>query len=90
MVARYVGPKMRGFVMGLWFLATGISQYLGGIVATYASVPDNVTDPVQSLPLYTKLCMELGYWALGFTVLAVAMIPVMKWISATGGEATEH
>ena len=90
MVARYVGPKMRGFVMGLWFLATGISQYLGGIVATYASVPDNVTDPVQSLPLYTRLCMELGYWALGFTVLAVAMIPVMKWISATGGEATEH
>ena len=90
MVARYVGPKMRGFVMGLWFLATGISQYLGGIVATYASVPDNVTDPVQSLPLYTKLCMELGYWALGFTVLAIAMIPVMKWISATGGEATEH
>jgi len=90
MVARYVGPRMRGFVMGLWFLATGISQYLGGIVATYASVPDNVTDPVQSLPLYTKLCMELGYWALGFTVLAVAMIPVMKWISATGGEATDH
>jgi proton-dependent oligopeptide transporter, POT family len=90
MVARYVGPKMRGFVMGLWFLATGISQYLGGIVATYASVPDNITDPVQSLPLYTNLCMELGYWALGFTVLAIAMIPVMKWISATGGEATEH
>jgi POT family proton-dependent oligopeptide transporter len=90
MVARYVGPKMRGFVMGLWFLATGISQYLGGIVATYASVPDNITDPVQSLPLYTNLCMELGYWALGFTILAIAMIPVMKWISATGGEATEH
>ncbi|HEY3859419.1 MAG TPA: oligopeptide:H+ symporter [Gammaproteobacteria bacterium] len=90
MVARYVGPKMRGFVMGLWFLATGISQYLGGIVATYASVPDNITDPVQSLPLYTNLCMELGYWALGFTVLAIAMIPVMKWLSATGGEATEH
>jgi POT family proton-dependent oligopeptide transporter len=90
MVARYVGPKMRGFVMGLWFLATGISQYLGGIVATYASVPDNITDPVQSLPLYTNLCMELGYWALGFTVLAIAVIPLMKWISATGGEATEH
>ncbi|HEX4299337.1 MAG TPA: oligopeptide:H+ symporter [Gammaproteobacteria bacterium] len=90
MVARYVGPKMRGLVMGLWFLATGISQYLGGIVATYASVPDNITDPVRSLPLYTDLCMELGYWALGFTVLAIAMIPVMKWISATGGEATEH
>lgn len=90
MVSRYVGPKLRGFVMGLWFLATGISQYLGGIVATYASVPTDVTDPVQSLPLYTNLCMNLGYWALAGTAFALAMIPVMKWISATGGEATEH
>ena len=90
MVARYVGPRLRGFVMGLWFLAIGIAQYTGGIVATYASVPENVTDPVQSLPLYTNLCLELGEWALVGTAFALAMIPVMKWISATGGEATEH
>ena len=38
-VARYVGPSLRGFIMGVWFLATGISQYLGSYVATYASVP---------------------------------------------------
>ena len=31
MVARYVGPRLRGFVMGIWFLATGISQYLGSV-----------------------------------------------------------
>jgi dipeptide/tripeptide permease len=27
-VARYVGPPLRGFIMSVWFLATGISQYL--------------------------------------------------------------
>ena len=90
MVARYVGPKLRGFIMGTWFLATGISQYLGGFVANYASVPKDVTNPVQSLPLYTHLFMNLGYVAVAGTVLAIAAVPFMKWLSATGGEATQH
>jgi POT family proton-dependent oligopeptide transporter len=90
MVSRYVGPKLRGFVMGTWFLATGISQYLGGFVANYASVPQDVTDPVQSLPLYTHLFTNLGLVALIGTVLAIIAIPLMKWLSATGGEAVNH
>jgi POT family proton-dependent oligopeptide transporter len=90
MVARYVGPKLRGFIMGTWFLATGISQYLGGFVANYAAVPQGVTDPTQSLPLYTHLFNNLGLVALGGTALAILAIPLMKWLSATGGEATSH
>lgn len=90
MVSRYVGPKLRGFVMGLWFLATGLSQYAGGVVANYASVPQDVTDPLKSLPLYTNLCMNLGWVALIGTVLAIAAVPYMKWLSRTGGEAVNH
>ncbi|HTS80131.1 MAG TPA: oligopeptide:H+ symporter, partial [Myxococcaceae bacterium] len=60
MVARYVGPKLRGFLMGTWFLATGISQYLGSYVATFASVPKDVTDPHQMLALYMRLYFGLG------------------------------
>ena len=90
MVARYVGPKLRGFIMGTWFLATGISQYLGGFVANYASVPKDVTDPVQSLPLFAHLFNNLGWVALLGTVLAAAAIPYMKWLSKTGGEAVNH
>jgi POT family proton-dependent oligopeptide transporter len=90
MVARYVGPRLRGFIMGVWFLAVGISQYLGSFVANYASVPQDVTDPVQSLPLYTHLFTNLGLVALGGTLLAIAAVPLMKWLSATGGEAIHH
>ena len=81
-VARYVGPSLRGFIMGVWFLSTGISQYLGSYVATYASVPANVTDPVQTLPLYTSLFTKLGIVAAIGTVLAALMIPTMKRLSA--------
>jgi len=81
MVARYVGPSLRGFIMGVWFLATGISQYLGSYVATFASVPESVTSPVQSLPLYTNLFIKLGIVAVLGTVIATALIPLMKKLS---------
>ncbi|MGA7615584.1 MAG: oligopeptide:H+ symporter [Thermoanaerobaculia bacterium] len=88
-VARYVGPNLRGFIMGVWFLATGISQYLGSMVATFASVPANVTDPVQSLPLYTNLFMKLGYVAVLGTLIAAAMIPMMKRLSIASQAPTD-
>ncbi len=80
-VARYVGPTLRGFIMGVWFLATGISQYLGSYVATWASVPQEVMNPVDTLPLYTNLFMKLGIVAVVGTVIAAVLIPTMKRLS---------
>lgn len=82
MVARFVGPRMRGFVMGIWFLATGISQYLGSYVANFASVPENVTDPVRTLPLYAHLFLGLGGVAALGTLAAAALVPLMRRLSA--------
>ncbi len=81
MMARYVPARMGGFMMGAYFVATGISQYLGGIVANYASVPDNITDPLQSLPIYTSLFNKLGFVAAGGAVLAIARLPMLKKLS---------
>ncbi len=81
-MARYVGPALRGFIMGVWFLATGISQYLGSYVATFASVPHNLTNPIDTLPLYTNLFTRLGIVAVIGTVIAAALIPTMKKLSA--------
>jgi POT family proton-dependent oligopeptide transporter len=68
--------------MGLWFLATGISQYLGSFVANFASVPENVTDPVETLPLYVNLFLGLGGVATLGTLAAIAMLPLMRRLSA--------
>lgn len=86
MVARYVGPALRGFIMGVWFLATGISQYLGSYVATFASVPASVTDPVQTLPLYSRLFTGLGVVAVLGTLLAIGLLPVMRRLSVPVAE----
>ena len=81
MVARYVPARMGGFMMGAYFVASGVSQYLGGLVATYASVPRNITDPLESLPIYTSLFNRLGVAALVCTVIAIAVLPLMKRLS---------
>jgi POT family proton-dependent oligopeptide transporter len=83
MIARYVPARMGGFMMGAYFVASGVSQYLGGLVATYASVPRNITDPLESLPIYTALFNKLGIAALVCTAIAIAVLPLMNRLSET-------
>lgn len=83
MIARYVPARMGGFMMGAYFVASGVSQYLGGVVATYASVPQDITDPLLTLPIYTSLFNKLGVAAIVCTLIALAVLPLMKKLSAT-------
>jgi POT family proton-dependent oligopeptide transporter len=83
MVARYVPARMSGFMMGAYFVSTGISQYLGGVVANLASVPKDLVDPLQTLPIYTSLFNKLGFLAILCTVIALAALPLMRKLTAT-------
>jgi POT family proton-dependent oligopeptide transporter len=83
-MARYVSPSLRGFLMGVYFLATGLSQYLGSFVATYASVPEGMRNPLQSLPLYTNLFLKLGFVAVIGTIVAAALVPLVKRLPEAG------
>ncbi len=84
MIARYVPARMGGFMMGAYFVASGISQYLGGVVSTFASVPQDVTDPLKTMPIYTNLFFWLGVSGVICTLIALAVLPMMKKLS------TEH
>ncbi len=86
MIARYVPARMGGFMMGAYFVASGVSQYLGGLVATYASVPRNITDPLESLTIYTSLFNKLGVAALICTAIAIAVLPLMNRLSRQHSE----
>ncbi|WP_020652321.1 peptide MFS transporter [Massilia niastensis] len=83
MIARYVPARMGGFMMGAYFVAVGISQYLGGVVANLASVPKGMVDPLQTLPVYTSLFNKLGLAAIACTLIALAALPLMRRLTAT-------
>ena len=82
MIARYVPERMGGYMMGAYFVAVGISMYLGGVVANIASVPRDITNPLQTLPIYTNLFNKLGYAAIACTIIALVVLPYMKKLSA--------
>jgi POT family proton-dependent oligopeptide transporter len=87
MIARYVPARMGGFMMGAYYVASGISQYLGSVVANFAHIPENLTDPVESLNIYTSLFNKLGFAGIACTLIAIAMLPLFNRLSASHSSA---
>jgi len=81
MISRYVPARMGGFMIGVFFVAGGVAQYLGAIIANLASLPSQVKDPLLSLPIYTHLFDQLGLLALMGAVIALALLPLIKRLS---------
>ena len=87
MIARYVPARMGGFMMGAYYVASGISQYLGSVVANFAHIPEDITNPLESLRIYSSLFNELGFAGIACTVIAIAMLPLMNKLSASHSDA---
>ena len=81
MIAHYVPARMSGFMMGAYYVAVGVSQYLGSVVANLARMPSNDLSSLQSLPLYTKLFFGLGWLAAGGAAVAIILLPLLNRLS---------
>ena len=75
--------------MGTWFLATGISQYLGQLRWRSSPAPVNGTDPIQTLPLYMKFFFGLGLFAIFGAVPSFAVLPLMRRLSAESRQSND-
>jgi POT family proton-dependent oligopeptide transporter len=82
--ARYVPARMSGFMMGAYFVASGVAMYLGSWVANLAAVPGlgGASDPAQILPLYTTLFIRLFLLACGGTLLLALLLPITRRLDA--------
>lgn len=83
MVAALVPQHLMGFILGMWFLTQATAFLLGGYVATFTAVPDNVTDPLQTLPIYTSVFSKIGLVTLGVTVVMALMVPWLNRMIST-------
>lgn len=78
MVSQLVPEHSRGIIMGAWFLGTGVSLYVGGAIASLASVPNGAMAPTASLAVYTHLFWGLGAGALACAIVATVIIPLLE------------
>lgn len=78
MVAELVPVSMTGFVMGIWFLASSISGFIGASVASYTALPEHIKPGVQSLMLYTDVFACIGLVSLAIAFLMWSISPYLS------------
>ncbi|WP_371374722.1 oligopeptide:H+ symporter [Sporomusa aerivorans] len=60
MISKLMPQRMIGFTMGAYFLTTAISGVTGGWVASLTAAPQGVTDPLQTLSIYSHVFLQIG------------------------------
>ncbi|AIX73846.1 dipeptide/tripeptide permease DtpA [Pantoea sp. PSNIH4] len=78
MVAQLVPQRLMGFIMGSWFLTTAGAAMIAGKVANLMAVPENVTDPLQSLQVYSDVFKQIGIVTAVIAVLMLLTAPLLN------------
>ncbi len=74
-------PKVVGFMMGVWFLATAYSEYVAAQIAKFASVETTggeVADVSQTLGIYTDFFGSLMWVGVVVAVVLLALYPLLR------------
>lgn len=82
MIGLYCDSKAIAFAMGVWYLASSMSNVISGRVAGWVAIPDNIKTAAESLPYYQNYYFVMGICALGIGlgmwVVAYVMQRVMR------------
>ena len=83
MVTKLAPKDIVALLMGIWFFASAVGEFLAGKIGSLMSVPAEVVDnPVLSLPYYANILSKIGFASLGIGVLLIAVVPLIKkWMS---------
>jgi len=82
MITKLSPLKVAAMMMGIWFFATAIGQFLAGKIGSLMSVPAEIqNDAVASLPYYTVILNKVALGSIGVGVLLWVTVPlVKKWM----------
>jgi POT family proton-dependent oligopeptide transporter len=84
MVTKLSPVKMVSLMMGIWFFASAIGEFLAGKIGSLMSVPKEVldkNDPILSLPYYADVIQKIGLISAGIGVLLLFTVPFLrKWM----------
>ncbi|WP_230388828.1 oligopeptide:H+ symporter [Piscirickettsia salmonis] len=77
MVAQLVPQRLMGLVMGIWFLTSATAAVIGGWVSTLTAAPKGVIDPLQTLPLYSHVFMQIGVVTFVIAIVTLLAAPLL-------------
>ncbi len=77
LMTKLAPSHLRGFMMGMWFLASAYGQYAAGLFGASISPAANAT-AVEKLNTYTQGYKDFSWYAIIAGILLIALAPVMK------------
>ncbi|MCI4644204.1 MAG: peptide MFS transporter [Hyphomonadaceae bacterium] len=80
-VTKMAPARVVGMTMGAWFLYSGLSNYLAGVIARGTgaeTIGGQITDVVAAKATYASVYTNVGYVAMGVGVLMLVISPIIK------------
>lgn len=79
MVTKLSPARMVGMIMGIWFLASALGDFLATKIGKLMVVPEEVVgDPVLSLPYYSDILQKIGFVSIGVGIVGILAVPLLK------------
>ncbi len=81
MVTKLSPAKIVSMMMGIWFFASAIGEFLAGKIGSLMSVPREIldkNDPVLSLPYYADVIQKIGIASVVIGILLMFTVPLLK------------
>jgi len=87
-VTRFAPARLLGFAMGMWFLSNAVADYLGGLIARIAAVPEGTQTSVAR-SIYEGAFLDYGTMAIAAAaVLLIALPFVARLIRKKDGDSS--
>ena len=88
-VTKMAPARVVGMTMGAWFLYSGLSNYLAGIIARGTgaeTIGGQITDVAAAKANYASVYSNVGYVAMGIGVFMLLISPIIKsWMKTDVG-----
>ena len=85
MVTKLAPVKIVSMMMGIWFFASAIGEFLAAKIGALMSVPEaiaNANNPVTSLPFYANILSRIGMGSIAIGLLLICFVPVIRrWMA---------
>ena len=77
LMTKLATPRLQGFMMGMWFLASAYGQYVAGLFGASISPSENASH-MEKLEIYSKGYQQFALYAVIAGVLIIVISPLVR------------
>lgn len=92
-VTKLAPARVVGMTMGAWFLYSGLSNFLAGIIASTTgaeTIGGQLTDVAAAKATYTEVYTQVGLIAIGVAVVMLLISPLIKKLMGDAEKIAPH